>query len=73
MIDINILQKQNSLIINENGLICVKPVNQYNYTTFPLETLDDCLALTTDDYVLLKAGYYRFTEDLTRLEINEDK
>ena len=40
-------------------------------TTYPLEDLGGCLALTPNDYVLLKAGYYRITEDLLSLEINE--
>ena len=71
--DIEILKKQNNLTINDDGLIYVKPTDQYNYTTYPLEDLGGCLALTPNDYVLLKAGYYRFTEDLTGLEINEEK
>lgn len=69
--DIEILKKQNKLTINDDGLIYVKPIDQYNYETYPIEDLGGCLALTPDDYVLLKAGYYRISEDLTSLEINE--
>lgn len=69
--DIEILKKQNNLTINDDGLIYIKPTDQYNYVTFPIEDLGGCLALTPNDYVLLKAGYYRFTEDLLGLEINE--
>lgn len=69
--DIEILKKQNKLTINDDGLIYIKPLDQYNYTTYPLEDLGGCLALTPDDYVLLKAGYYRITEDLLSLEVNE--
>lgn len=69
--DIEILKKQNNLTISDDGLIYVKPTDQYNYTTFPLEDLGGCLALTPQDYVLLKAGYYRITKDLLGLEINE--
>lgn len=71
MIDLEILQKQNNLTISDNGLIFVKPYDQYSYTTFPLEDLEGCLTLTPNDYVLLKAGYYRINKDLTGLEINE--
>ena len=68
--DIEILKEQNKLTINDDGLIYVKPIDQHNYITYPLEDLGGCLALTPNDYVLLKAGYYRITEDLTGLEIN---
>lgn len=70
MIDIDILKEQNNLTISDDGLIYVKPIDQYNYKTFPLEDLGGCLALTPNDYVLLKAGYYRIKEDMTGLEIN---
>ena len=70
--DIEILKRQNKLTINDDGFIYIKPVDQYNYDTFPLEDLAGCLALTPQDYVLLKAGYYRITENLTGLEINEE-
>ena len=69
--DIKILRKQNNLTISGDGLIYVKPINKYDYITYPLEDLGGCLALTPNDYVLLKAGYYRITEDLLSLEINE--
>ena len=69
--DIEILKKQNNLTISDDGLIYVKPKDQYNYDTFHLEDLGGCLALNPSDYVLLKAGFYRITEDLTGLEINE--
>ena len=69
--DIEILKKQNNLTVSDDGLIYVKPINQYNYITYPLEDLGGCLALTPNDYVLLKAGYYKITEDLLSLEINE--
>ena len=70
--DIEILKKQNRLTVNDDGLIYVKPLGDGNYITFPIEDLSGALALTPNDYVLLKAGYYRITEDLTGLEINEN-
>lgn len=70
--DIKILRKQNNLTISGDGLIYVKPINKYDYITYPLEDFVGCLELTVDEYVLLKAGYYRISEDLTGLEINEN-
>lgn len=69
--DIEILKEQNRLTINDDGLIYIKPIDQYNYTTYPIEDLGGCLALTPEEYVLLKAGYYRINSELTKLEINE--
>ena len=69
--NIEILKKQNNLTVSDDGFIYVKPIDQHNYVTFPIEDLSGSLALTPDEYVLLKAGYYRITEDLTGLEINE--
>lgn len=69
--DIETLKKQNNLTVSDNGFIYVKPVDKYNYYTFPIYDLGGCLALTPQEYVLLKAGYYRITKDLTGLEINE--
>lgn len=73
MIDLEILKKQNNLIISDNGLIFVKPIDQYNYITYPIEDLGGCLALTPNEYVLLKAGYYRINKKLIGLEINENE
>ena len=73
MIDIEILKKQNSLTINDDGFIYVKPTDQYNYTTYPIEDLGGALALTPEEYVLLKAGYYRINKKLIGLEINENE
>lgn len=71
--DIEILKKQNKLTVSDDGFIYVKPTDQYNYITFPLEDFEGCLALTPSDYVLLKAGYYRITKDLLGLEINQNE
>ena len=69
--NIEILKKQNNLTINDDGLVYIKPTGKYTYDTFPLEDFEGCLALTPQDYVLLKAGYYRIAKDLLGLEINE--
>ena len=71
MIEIEILKKQNNLVIDDDGLILVKPTDTHNYITYPLITLDGCLRLTMDEYLGLKANYYRFNENLTELEIND--
>lgn len=69
--DISILKKQNRLIFNDDGKIYVKPITQTTYETYPLKSLTGCIVITPDEYVLLKANYYRFNEDLTELEIND--
>lgn len=69
--DLEILKKQNRLTINDDGLVYVKPINQNNFITYPLKDFVGCLAITPEDYILLKAHYYRFSKDLTMLEINE--
>lgn len=73
MIDIEILKQQNNLTISDDGFIYVKPTDQYNYITYPIEDLGGALALTPEEYVLLKAGYYRINKDLIGLEINENE
>ena len=69
--DIEILKKQNNLTINDDGFVYIRPNGRYTYDTFPLEDFEGCIAITPQDYVLLKAGYYRITKDLLGLEINE--
>ena len=68
--DLEILKKQNRLTINDDGLVYIRPINVNNFITYPLDDFKGCLAITPEDYVLLKAGYYRFNIDLTELEIN---
>ena len=48
MIDIEILKKQNNLVIDDDGLIMVKPTDTYNFETFPLQDLSGCLRLTME-------------------------
>lgn len=71
MIDINILKKQNNLTVTDDNNIYVKPTSEYNYVTYPLETLEGCLALTLDEYLGLRANYYKFDETLTKLVVRE--
>ena len=70
--DIEILKTQNKLTISDDGFIYVKPIDQYNYVTYLIEDLSGALALTPQEYVLLKAGYYRINEKMNGLEINEN-
>ena len=71
MIDLQILKKQNDLLIDDDGLIMVKPTDRHNFETFPLQDLAGCLRLTIEEYLGLRAGYYRFNENLNGLEISE--
>lgn len=69
MIDFEIIKKQNNLITN-NGLIYVKPIDEYQFITFPIEDLSGALAITLEQYLGLRANYYKFNKDLNGLEIN---
>lgn len=74
MIDIQTLKKQNNLVVNDDGLIYVKPLDEICFTTYPLETLEGCLALTIEEYLGLRAGYYMFEEDLNSVVVaTEDR
>lgn len=71
MIDLETIKKQNNLITNEEGKIIVKPLDRHNFVTFPIENLLGALLLTLEEYLGLRANYYRFNETLTGLELNE--
>lgn len=73
MIDLQILKRQNDLLIDDDGLIMVKPTDRNNFETFPLQDLGGCLRLTMEEYLGLRAGYYRFNENLNGLEINDNE
>lgn len=70
MIDFETIKKQNKLT-TYNEYIYVKPVDEYNYVTYPLNELEGCLALTLDEYLGLRANYYKFNEKLTELVVRE--
>ena len=69
--DLEVLKKQNKLTVTDNKNIYVKPIDVHNFKTFPLKSLDGCLEVTPEQYLLLRANYYRFNKTLTELEINE--
>lgn len=69
--DLEILKKQNNLTISDDGLVYVKPRGEFTYITYPLKDLSGCLMITPEEYVLLKAGYYKFNKELTKLVINK--
>ena len=71
MMDLEILKKQNNLTISDDGLVYVKPRGEFTYITYPLKDLSGCIMITPEEYVLLKAGYYKFNKELTKLVINE--
>ena len=70
MINIKLLQKQNKLTVNEEKKIYVKPISEHGFVTYPLKDLSGCLTITAEEYVLLKAGYYKFSKDFKKLVIN---
>lgn len=71
MFDLEILKEQNNLTVSDDGLIYVQPNENGGWKTYPLEELAGCLALTPEEYVLLKAGYYEFNPELNGLQVRE--
>ena len=71
MIDFEILKQQNNLV-TDGDRIYVKPINNYNYETYPLKDLGGALALTLDEYLGLRANYYMFNDTLTGLVLYEN-
>lgn len=70
MIDFETIKKQNKLT-TYNEYIYVKPIDEYNYITYPLTKLEGCLAITLEQYLGLRANYYKFNEKLTELVVRE--
>lgn len=71
MIDFETIKKQNNLITDGDKII-IKPSDQHNYITYPIEDLTGALFITLEEYLGLRANYYRFNKELTGLELNED-
>ena len=70
MIDFETIKKQNNLV-TEGDKIIVKPIGRYDFDTYPLNDLAGAIFITLEEYLGLKANYYRFNETLTGLELNE--
>jgi hypothetical protein len=70
MIDLEQLAKLNRLYVKDN-LIFVQPIDEYNYITYPINDLTKCLRVTLEQYLGLRANYYKFNEKLTQLVVRE--
>ncbi len=70
MIDLVKLKSQNKLTTNGN-MIYVLPNNRIDFTTYPLGDLVGCIAVTQEEYLGLRVGYYRFNASLCGLEYND--
>lgn len=55
--------KENLLTITPSGYVCVKPHDQYSFTTYPINDLD-CILLTPNEYMGLLNNTYMFDEHL---------
>lgn len=62
--DFGKLAKENLLTITPSGYVCVKPHDQYSFTTYPINDLD-CILLTPNEYMGLLNNTYMFNENLT--------
>lgn len=54
---------KNLLTVIENK-ICIKPHNQYDFTTYPISE-DDYILITPEEYIGLLTGVCKFNEELT--------
>ena len=70
MIKLEILTKQNNLLVRDN-LIFVQPIDEYCYITYPINDLTKCLRITLEQYLGLRANYYKFNEKLNELVVRE--
>ena len=62
--DFEQLKKDNLLTISPSGYVCVKPIDQYSFTSYPID-IYDCILITQDEYVGLLERRYMFNEALT--------
>lgn len=70
IIDFLTLAQQNMLTYNdEKTHFYVKPIDKHNYTSYPLENLDNTVLLTAEEYLGLRANYYQFNDNLTGIEL----
>ena len=56
------LQERNSLTIIDDK-ICIKPLNQYEYITCPID-VEDCIQITEEEYIGILTRVYMFNEEL---------
>ena len=49
MIDFETIKKQNNLITDSDKIV-VKPIDKYNYVTYPIDDLNGALLLTLEEY-----------------------
>ena len=61
----NVIQKliEKNLLTVKDDKVCIKPLNQYDFTTYPIE--DEYILITGEEYVGLLTRVYMFNEELT--------
>lgn len=64
MIDLN----KNYKFVNNNNLIYVKPINQYEFITYPIDNLAYAIPITLEQYIGLLNRTCRFTSELSGVE-----
>lgn len=61
--DFEQLKLDNLLTISPSGYVCVKPIDQYSFTSYPIDIFD-CILVTQDEYVGLLERRYMFNKSL---------
>ena len=62
--DFEQLKEENLLTITPSGYVCVKPIDQYSFTSYPID-IYDCILITQDEYIGLLERRYMFNGALT--------
>lgn len=64
MINLN----KNYKFVKNNNLIYVKPINQYEFITYPIDNLAYAIPITIEQYIGLINRTYKFIYDLSAIE-----
>ena len=62
--DFETLKNQNLLTISPSGYVCIKPINQFDFTTYPIDK-NDYILITPEEYIGLIERTHIFNEQLT--------
>ena len=54
--------------IDENGMIKIVPLNQFEWKVIPINEEDNVLFISQDDFVCLTQHFAQFNESLTDIE-----
>lgn len=62
--DFEELKEKNLLTLSPSGFVCIIPHDQYSFTTYPINDINDGILLTQDEYIGIIERRYMFNESL---------